>query len=227
MTSGAGYQVFVSGGKNSEVVNVVSGSCTSGAPSGTITFAPFYPHPAGSTIGSASSGIQEMLNAACGVDAASWKNSQCSVTVPANGPGSPHFIYSYSVPGTIYLHSNQSVLSGYGVSLDCMGRGACLHIGNLMNSNSFGNNTVQGLSFRTPVSRSSDPAYTGVVITETQKTSQLVTITTASAHGFRVGDMVTILFTDPNAYWGDAVVTAVPSSTTFSMRIREGTFLVS
>jgi len=42
-----------------------------------------------------------------------------------------------------------------------------------------------------------------------------VTITTASAHGFRVGDMVTILFTDSSSYWGDATITAVPSSTTF------------
>jgi hypothetical protein len=54
-----------------------------------------------------------------------------------------------------------------------------------------------------------------VAITNTQRVSQLVTITTASAHGFRPGDMVTILFTDSTAYWGDAIVTVVPSSTTF------------
>jgi hypothetical protein len=150
------------------------------------------------------------------VDATSWKNSQCNVTVPANGPGNPsHSINSYGVPGTIYLHSNQSVLSGYGVSLDCTGRGACLQIGNLTNSNSFANNTVQGFSFRTPTNYSSNPSYSGVAITSTQRAGQLVTITTASAHGFRPGDMVTILFTDNNAYWGDAVVTAVPSNTTF------------
>jgi hypothetical protein len=214
-TSGVGYEVLVSGGGNSEAVNVVGGSCVSGASSETITFTPYYSYPAGSTIGSASSGIQETLNAACGVDATSWKNSQCNVTVPANGPGSPHSVNTYSVPGTIYLHSNQSVFSGYGVSLDCIGRGACLQVGNLTSSNAFGNNTVQGFSFRTPTSHASIPAYAGVAITNTQKASQLVTITTASAHGFRPGDMVTILFTDSNAYWGDAMVTVVPSSTTF------------
>ena len=213
-TSGAGYEVFVSGGGNSEAVHVISGTCAAGAHSGTITFTPYYSYPAGSTLGSASSGIQETLNAACGVDPTSFKNSQCNVTVPANGPGSPHSINTYSVPGTIYLHSNQSVFSGYGVSLDCMGRGACLQVGNLTDSNAFGNNTVQGFSFRTPTNYSSNPAYAGVAITATQKTAQLVTITTASAHGFRPGDMVTILFTDNNAYWGDAIVTAVPSSTT-------------
>ena len=119
-TSGAGYEVLVSGGGNSEAVNVFSGSCVSGASSGTIAFTPYYSYPAGSTIGSASSGIQETLNAACGVDATGYKNSQCNVTIPANGPGYPHSINTYSVPGTIYLHSNQSVLSGYGVSLDCI-----------------------------------------------------------------------------------------------------------
>src|ERR1700683_4892069 len=41
-TSGAGYQVLLSGGGNSEAVNVVTaaGGCTSGAASGTITFTP-------------------------------------------------------------------------------------------------------------------------------------------------------------------------------------------
>jgi len=214
-TSGVGYEVLVSGGGNSEAINVISGSCVSGASSGTITFTPYYSYPAGSRIGSASSGIQETLNAACGIDPTSWKNSQCNVTVPANGSGYPHSINTYSVPGTIYLHSNQSVFSGYGVSLDCTGRGACLQVGNLTSSNAFGNNTVQGFSFRTPTNYSSNPAYAGVAITNTQKASQLVTITTASAHGFRPGDMVTILFTDNNAYWGDAIVTTVPSSTTF------------
>ncbi len=214
-TSGVGYEVLVSGGGNSEAVSVVGGSCVSGASSGTITFTPYYSYPAGTTIGSASSGIQETLNAACGVDPTSWKNSQCNVTVPANGPGSPHSINTYSVAGTIYLHSNQSVFSGYGVSLDCIGRGACLQVGNLTSSNAFGNNTVQGFSFRAPTNRTSSPAYAGVAITNTQKASQLVTITTASAHGFRPGDMVTILFTDSSAYWGDAMVTAAPSSTTF------------
>ena len=214
-TSGAGYEVYVSGGGNSESVKVVSGSCTSGASSGTIAFTPYFSYATGYTIGSASSGIQETLNAACGTDAIGWHNTQCNVTIPANGPGVVHSINTYNVYGTIYLHSNQSVLNGYGVSLNCYGRKACLQVGDLTNSNDYGNNSVQGLSFRSPTNYSGSPAYAGVPITATQKTSQVITITTASAHGFRVGDMVTILFTDDNAYWGDAIVTAVPTSTTF------------
>lgn len=43
-TSGAGYQVLLSGGGNSEAVNIVPtrGDCTSGASSGTIHFTPFF-----------------------------------------------------------------------------------------------------------------------------------------------------------------------------------------
>jgi len=214
-TSGAGYQVLVSGGGNSEAVSVVTaaGGCTSGAASGTIKFTPFYSYAAGYTIGSASSGIQETLNASCGVDTTAYKNSQCNVTVPANGPNST--VNTYNVFGTIYLHSNQSVLSGYGTSLNCLGRGTCLQIGDLKSSNDFTDNTVAGLSFRTPANLAGNAAFAGIAITQTQRTSQIVTITTASAHGFRIGDMVTILFTDSSSYWGDATITAVPSATTF------------
>jgi len=214
-TSGAGYQVLLTGGGNSEAVNVVtaSGGCTSGAPSGTIRFTPSYSYPAGSTIGSASSGIQETINAACGVDPTNWKNSQCNVTIPANGANSS--VNTYTVAGTIYFHSNQSVLSGYGTTLSCKERGPCLQVGDLLGSNDYAGNTVMGLSFRSPTDLSGSPAFAGVAITQTQKASHVVTITTASPHGLRVGDMVTIMFTDDAAYWGDAFVTAVPNSTTF------------
>jgi hypothetical protein len=153
------------------------------------------------------------LNAGCGVDTTAYKNSQCNVTIPANGPNST--VNTYNVFGTIYLHSNQSVLSGYGTSLNCLGRGACLQIGDLKDSNNFTNNTVAGLSFRTPVNLAGNPAFAGSTITQTQRISQVATITTAGAHGFRAGDRATILFTDSSSYWGDATITAVPNSTTF------------
>jgi hypothetical protein len=223
-TSGAGYQVFVSGGGKSEAVEVVLGSCVSGAPSGTITFTPHYSYPVGTTIGSASSGIQETINAACGTSATAYKNGQCNVTIPGNGgpsslshlPTNDHPLNNYLVYGTIFLHANQSVLSGYGVSLNCLQRGPCLQVGDLKNSNDYANNTVQGLSFRTPVSMSSNPSFAGVAITNTAFASGVATITTATAHGFRPGDLVTILFTDSSGYWGDAIVATVPTTTSFT-----------
>jgi hypothetical protein len=214
-TSGVGYQVLLSGGGNTEAASVLTtpGACTSGAASGTITFTPFNSYGAGYTVGSASSGIQETLNAGCGADPTSWKNSQCNVTIPANGPNTS--INTYNVYGTIFLHSNQSVLNGYGTTLNCRERGACLQIGDLKNSNNFSSNTVSGLTFRAPVNNSGIAAFAGVAVAQTQRTAQVVTITTATPHGFRVGDMVTTLFTDSASYWGDAVVTVVPSSTSF------------
>jgi hypothetical protein len=216
--SDAGYQVRLSGDHQTEAVNVVStpGGCVSGAPSGAITFTPFYSYARGYTIGSASSGIQETINALCGTNPIPWKNSQCNVTIPPNGPGYPsHSFNTYDIIGTVYFHSNQSVLNGYGVTWNCLGRGRCLQIGDLKNSNDYTNNTVLGLSFRTPLNLTSRPEFVGVAVIGTKRMSEVATVTTATAHGFRPGDMVTIMFTDNDAFWGDAIVTAVPTPTTF------------
>ena len=212
-TSGFGYQVLITDA-NPEVVNVTGGSTGSGNCSLNLA-ATFFSHTS-YTIGTASSGIQETLNNACGVDPTYYKNNQCNVTIPASGPGYPTAsITTYSVQGTIYLHTNQMILSGYGVSLSCTGRGACIQVGDLVNANHFTSNTLAGLSFRSPTNFSANASYAGVPVSQTQRATNVVTITTSSAHGFRVGDMVTILFTDSSAYWGDAVITVVPSTTTF------------
>jgi hypothetical protein len=224
-TSGAGYQVLISGGGNSEAVNVVTagGGCTSGAASGTITFTPFHSYAAGYTIGSASSGIQETINAACGAMTTTHPNGQCNVTIPANGgpnnlsgPMSDHPLSNYLVYGTIYFHAAQSTLSGYGVSLDCLGRGPCLQLGDLLDANHYADMTVKGIHFRAPVVSTGDPAYAGAAITSTVVSGSVATITTASPHGFRPGDIIVQLFTDDTSYWGDAIVTTVPSSTTYT-----------
>jgi hypothetical protein len=218
-TSGAGYQVLLSGGGNSESVNIIatSGGCTSGAASGTITFTPFYSYSAGYTISSASSGIQETINAACGTSSNPNLNAQCNVTIPANGPytgGPGQSLNNYNVAGTIFFHSNQSALNGDGTSLNCTGRGPCLQMGDRANSNDYSSNAVKGLSFRSPTNFSSNPAYAGVHVTNTTVTGGYATITTSAAHNFRPGDLVTILFTDDRSYWGDAAVTDCGSGTT-------------
>ncbi len=210
-TSGAGYQVLVSGGGKSEAVSVITtlGGCTSGAASGTIKFTPFYSYAAGYTIGSASSGVQETLNAACGTTPLpNWgDNGQCHVIIATVGPGDPHLYNTYNVYGTIFFHMNSSELDGYGVILNCLGRGPCLQVGDLVSSNDAPNNNVKGLIFRAAVAPTSDAAYAGVNVTNTVRSSGYDTITTAVAHHFRPGDWVTIQFTDDASYWGDALVT--------------------
>src|SRR6202041_1850696 len=67
------------------------------------------------------------------------------------------------------------------------------------------------------LSQKDNASFAGVNITNIARTGTTQTITTASAHGFRPGDMVTILFTDDHQYWGTAQVLTVPSSTTFTI----------
>jgi hypothetical protein len=165
------------------------------------------------------------------VNATPWKNSQCNVTIPANGANSS--INTYNIAGTLYFHSNQSLLNGYGTTLSCTGRGPCLQIGDLTSSNDSANNTVQGLSFRSPTNLSGNPSFNGVQVAGTSAagwtssvggnqssycnanpTQCTRTITTATPHGFRPGDMVTVMFTDNGTYWGDALVYDCGSGTT-------------
>ena len=219
--SGFGYQVFINDGANSEAVNVTGGTYTSGA-GGTILFTPFFSHgPSAYTVGSASSGIQETINLACGTSSSFNLNYFCNVIVPANGPGNPHSLNIYTVNGTIYLHTAEMTLSGYGVSLDCVGRGPCINIGSggsdgntakINNSSRFPGITIKGFTFRTPTNFSAVSSYAGVAISNVSKTTQVVTVTTANPHNFHPGDLICQLFTDNSRYWGDKVVATVPDA---------------
>jgi baseplate protein BppL len=212
-TSGDGYPVFISGGGNSEAANVISmtGGCTSGAASGTITFTPFFSYPSGYTIGSASSGIQETLNAACGTSATYSSNVQCNVIIPSNGPYTSsqvnYSLNNYNVYGTIFLHSSQSTFHFDGAELHCYTRGPCIQIGVLgQPSTHFTGDKIDNVSFGALNNPSTSSAFAGVNITNTAGNGTYRTVTTATAHNFRPGDVVTILFTDNPGYWGDAIV---------------------
>ena len=221
-TSGSGYQVLLSGGGKSEAVNVAAtpGDCTSGASSGTIHFTPFFSYSSGYTMGSASSGLQETVNQACGTSATTWQNGYCNVILPAIS------VSTYNVYGTLFFHSNKSLLDGPGVVLNCLGRGACLQIGDQVSSNDYTDVTVRGLKFISS-NNLSNSAFAGVLVTNTAANGSYKTFTTAAAHNFRPGDMVTVMLTDNTAYWGDGIVTdcgsgssaatCTGSSTTFRM----------
>jgi hypothetical protein len=220
-TSGYGYQVFLSGGGNSEAVNVVptGGDCTSGASSGTIHVVPFFSYASG-TVSSASSGIQETINAACGVYPSGSHvavNNGANITIPGVGPiiygdGLGFQTNTYTVQGSIFQHCNNSYLHGHGVSLYNVGRGPAIIVGDLITAtDDWIGNTVDGFTFVDPINYASNPSYAGVQITNTVATEVtspnfFKTITTATAHGFRPGDIVSIMFTDNANYWGDAVV---------------------
>jgi hypothetical protein len=235
------YQIRITDGANSETVYVTGGTCTAGATRCTVVFKPYFSHSANAyTLGSATQGIQEAINDGCGLPptAASWYYiSGCHVIVPPRATlyHAPNwFADDYNVYGTIFLHTNQSKLSGYGAIINHYGRGPGLVVGYLTSVNSDGaaisgfpatapsslarNNTVEGISFRSVDNRSADPAYAGSLITSVAYSAKthLNTITTAAPHGLRTGDMVTILFTDPTQFWGDAPTITVLDATTFA-----------
>jgi hypothetical protein len=214
-----GYYITINSGTEADLVQS-GGTCTPGLATGSIKFTPQASYTGGSyTIGSASAGIQEAVNNACGPTqppASGFKNDSCTVVVPASGNeiSGPT---GYNVYGTIYVHTTHMRISGYGATVSCSTRGPCMQLGDLSNSNDYTNITVEGLHFRAPTNFSTIAAYAGSAITATQTTGSgcspcLVTIT-APAHGFQVGDMVAIMATDDHAYWGDAVITGVTTNT--------------
>lgn len=176
----------------------------------------------GFLISSATAGIQEAANLCGGTGSFTFTNVQCHLVIPANGPyvsgGSfaYHSYHEYDFYGTLFLHSVQSLFDGYGASVNCRGRQACIQIGNLTNASNYTDTTIAGLALRAPTDFSAIPAYAGVKITHANITTNVATITTLTPHGFRTGEMVTKLFTDNKVFWGDSVITSVPSSTTFT-----------
>lgn len=234
-TSGRGYEVLLSGGGHSEsALTTNGGTCLSGASSGTITFIPVFSYSSSSsTVGSASFGIQETINQCQPANTMgdSFVANQCVVKIPPNGPGIPvtpvQGVYNYNIYGTIYMHTTQATLEAEGVTLNCLERGPCLHLNGTVNyswgstiSHESQGNVVKGLSLRSTIPNASDPAYIGSAITSTTVTASVATVTTAAPHGFRVGDWVTIMFTDDSSYWGDTLVTSVPTTTSFTFAAR-------
>jgi len=218
-----GYPVYIADQANphaqSESVYVTGGTCTSGATSGTIVFTPYFSHLAsGYTIGSDSSGIQEAINEACGTSAITWQNSDCNIIIPPTGPQTGPPYPGYNAYDTIYFHSNSSTLNGTGSVINCNGRGPCLQIGDLLSSNDYTNNTVEGISFRSPINHQPDPAFNGSLIESTQRAGGTITIQTATPHNLRTGDRVTQLLTDVVNYWGDvpSIVVTDPTHYTYT-----------
>jgi hypothetical protein len=132
------------GGGSAEAVLVTStNTCPlEGGPSGTVTFVAVNRHT-GYTIGSASSGIQEAINAAN----FTTNNNNSSNPSPQNGlvvipPG------EYTVNARITVLGNRQYLAGSGAILTCNMLDACLFIGDYNNSNLTSDVTIDGLSFR-------------------------------------------------------------------------------
>ena len=208
-TSGSSmYFVYLSGQGTPEPAMVTGGTCTSGAATGTIVFTPKNAHSATYVLGSASSGIQEAINDACGVPNGSGGNPNARVVLPATGStGNALPVY-----GSIFGHCSRALIEGDGTLLSCSTRDRCVVLGDLTNSNHYGGITLRGLNMTSTVNAD------GCQITNTQRLSNVVTITVASGCStIQTGDLVNINFTDLPNYWGShGPVTVSGTSITYS-----------
>src|ERR1700683_599499 len=187
------YFVYISGQGTPEPAMVTGGTCTSGATSGTIVFTPKNTHSATYVLGSASSGIQEGINDACGVPNGSGGNPNAHVILPATGATAN----ALPVYGSVFAHCSRALIEGNGALLSCSTRDRCVVLGDLVNSNHYGGTTLRGVNFTSTVNAD------GCQITNTQRTSNVVTITVASGCStIQTGDLVNINFTDSANYWG-------------------------
>ncbi len=208
----SGYSMdyaYVSGQGTPEPVMVTGGSCVAGATSGTIVFTPRNSHAAGYKIGSATSGIQEAINDACGLPSGgNVGNPNARIILPATG------VLANALPvyGSIFAHCSRALIEGNGTLLSCSTRDRCMVLGDLVNSNHYGGVTLRGVNFTSTVKAD------GCQITNTQRQSNVVTITTASACGtIQNGDIVNINFTDNLTYWGNhGPVTVSGTSITYN-----------
>jgi hypothetical protein len=207
-TGNSMYYVYVSGQGTPEPAMVTGGSCTSGAGSGTILFTPKNSHAAGYTISSASSGIQEAINDACGLPSGSGGNPNARVVLPATGATSN----ALPVYGSIFAHCSRTLIEGNGTLLSCSTRDRCMVLGDLVNSTHYDAVTLRGVNLTSTVNAD------GCQITNTQRQSNVVTITVASGCStIQTGDLVNINFTDSTAYWGShGPVTVSGTSITYS-----------
>ena len=109
-----------------------------------------------------------------------------------------------------FAHCSRALIEGNGTLLSCSTRDRCIVLGDLTNSNHYGGLTLRGVNMTSTVNAD------GCQITNTQRQSNVVTITVASGCStIQTGDLVNINFTDMTAYWGShgPVTVAGPSIT--------------
>src|SRR5579859_755287 len=131
------YSVYISGTGTAEAVRVTGGTCKGDGRSGTLEFKTVNPHPAGYSVGSASSGIQEASIAARYSPSAPKGVAQSGRVVLSPG--------EYDVFAPISVRASNQTLDFAGSVLNCYtANDACIFVGDPASSNSFLNITLNG-----------------------------------------------------------------------------------
>jgi hypothetical protein len=207
-TGNSMYYLYLSGQGTPEAVMVTGGSCTATASSGTVAFTPKNAHGTGYVISSATSGIQEAINDACGLPNGSGGNPNARVVLPPTGATAN----ALPVSGTIFAHCSRTLIEGNGTQLACSTRDRCVVLGDLVSSNHYSGVNWRGVNLSSAINAD------GCQVTSTQRQSNVVTITVAAGCStIQTGDVVNINFTDNAGYWGShGPVTVSGTSITYS-----------
>jgi hypothetical protein len=131
------HYVYISGSGIPEAALITGGTCTSGAPTGTIQVSLNHAHPRGFLISSATGGVQEAV-----IDAAlPASNGQ----VARNVLVSPGYYVFYA---RLSIRATGLTITATGSVVTCMMSDTCIMLGDPENSNLFRRITLQGLNLR-------------------------------------------------------------------------------
>lgn len=216
----APYTVYVSGVGTPEAALVTGGTCTSGGATGTLTLTTVNAHAAGFTVGSASTGIQEAINDACG------GQGHCTIKLRPANSSTPNYVVhgtTNGLDGTVYL--KPAVVGGYRLSLigtgaiiQCQTRGVCLFNG--FRAGAPGGsvyNVVEKVQFDSTIN------IDGVQITGVAASAGTYTVT-ATAHPFVNGDYVDVLYHGPNGTQHTVAKVTIVDANHFSYVLGSATF---
>lgn len=205
-------EMYISGVGTPEPVEATgSGTCTSGASSGTVTFTPLHSHGAGYTIGTATQGMFEAVASIKNYTGAAGSHSDNYTLVlspggssTGNGNAAPQ---AYAVYGTFHVPVYNLKIDARGAQLLCYTRDYCID-----NMTTYGPVTIEGIRIASMIQ------VGGWTITQTACSSNFATITTATPHGIQVNDVVDVQRTDNGIYLGGSAaqqsrVTSVTSTT--------------
>lgn len=218
------YRIYVSGTGTAEAALVTGGTCTPGAiASCTLVVTTAFAHPNGYTIGSASTGIQEAWNDA-------WVNDSGTAPV-ANASSAPLLKLSadtnYNVYSSIYLRGRGGILDAAGAYLICSTRDRCIYAGTTAGTNYHRIYNANGGSLVNQDGVQVASVCAGASCAS-PNSAGTYTVTTASTHGFVVGDTMDCEYYSQNAaqHWVAQAI-APTSGTTLTVSFGSSAFAAS
>lgn len=209
----APYTVYISGEGVAEAALVTGGTCSVVATSScTLKLTTEHDHPNNYTLGSATNGVQEAINAAAA------KKGIGGGAVIELGPGTVGTTAGYNIYSTVFQKKAKSLLWGYGAVFHCYTRRPCHIIGDYAGST--GNqSTVMGLEYEPNIN------VDGALIKEVSAGSGTYTITTAADHSFQTGDYVILYYSTPTQTQEGRFKVTVTSPTQFQYSVGKRSFV--